>query len=79
MKRVIVGEGRQQITLLPDCLDDYVTADNSVRLVEVLIDELDLTRSASRAPYRRHFRTETFWKYHLWRTSIHLKINVITL
>ncbi len=27
MKRFIAGEDRQQITLLPDCLDDYITAD----------------------------------------------------
>lgn len=43
MKRFIAGEDRQQITLLPDCLDDYITADNPVRLVEVFVDELDLT------------------------------------
>ncbi|WP_342153277.1 IS1182 family transposase [Methylorubrum sp. SB2] len=42
MKRFIAGEDRQQITLLPDCLDDYITADNPVRLVEVFVDELDL-------------------------------------
>ena len=43
MKRFIAGENRQQTTLLPDCLDDYITADNPVRLVEVFVDELDLT------------------------------------
>ena len=43
MKRFIAGDDRQQITLLPDCLDDYITADNPVRLVEVFVDELDLT------------------------------------
>ena len=43
MKRFIAGEDRQQITLLPDCLDDYITPDNPVRLVEVFVDELDLT------------------------------------
>ncbi|KST60417.1 transposase [Methylobacterium sp. GXS13] len=43
MKRFIAGEDRQQITLLPDCLDDYITGDNPVRLVEVFVDELDLT------------------------------------
>ena len=42
MKRFIAGEDRQQITLLPDCLDDYITADNPVRLVEAFVDELDL-------------------------------------
>ena len=28
--------------MLPDCLDDYVTEDNPVRVVDVFIDELDL-------------------------------------
>ena len=43
MKRFIAGEDRQQATLLPDCLDDYVTSDNPLRLIEVFVDELDLT------------------------------------
>ncbi|CAO4132558.1 IS1182 family transposase ISMpo6 [Methylorubrum extorquens] len=43
MKRFIAGEDRQQITLLPDCLDDYITTDNPVRLVEVFVDDLDLS------------------------------------
>ena len=42
MKRFIAGEDRRQITLLPDCLDDFISADNPVRLVEVFVDELDL-------------------------------------
>jgi len=43
MKRFIEGEDRRQATLLPDCLDDYVAENNPVRVVEVFIDELDLT------------------------------------
>lgn len=42
MTRFIAGEDRRQGTLLPDCLDDYVAADNPVRLVEVFVDELNL-------------------------------------
>ena len=42
MKRFIEGEDRTQITLLPECLDDYVADDNPVRVVEVFVDELDL-------------------------------------
>jgi transposase len=42
MAHFIAGDDRRQSTLLPDCLDDYVTADNPVRLVEVFVDELDL-------------------------------------
>jgi transposase len=42
MKRFVEGEDRRQATLLPDSLEDYVTEDNPVRVIEVFIDELDL-------------------------------------
>ncbi|MEN5315853.1 hypothetical protein, partial [Pseudomonas koreensis] len=42
MKRFIEGEAQTQVTLLPECLDDYVTQENPVRVVDVFVDELDL-------------------------------------
>jgi transposase len=42
MKRFVEGQDRSQLTLLPDCLDDYVGEDNPVRIVDAFIDELDL-------------------------------------
>lgn len=42
MKRFIEGEQREQITLLPECLDDYIAVDNPVRVVDVFVDELKL-------------------------------------
>jgi transposase len=42
MKRFVQGEARTQISLLPECLDDYVAEDNPVRVVEAFIDALDL-------------------------------------
>jgi transposase len=42
MGRFVEGEDRRQSFLLPQSLDDYVTDDNPVRVVEVFIDELDL-------------------------------------
>lgn len=42
MKRFIKGEARTQVTLLPECLDDYVTEENPVRVVDVFVDELDM-------------------------------------
>ena len=42
MKRFIEGDDRTQTTLLPDCVEDYVSEDNSVRVVDVYIDELEL-------------------------------------
>ena len=38
MKRFIAGEDRSQITLLPECLDDYIAEDNPIRVVEVFVD-----------------------------------------
>src|SRR6202022_4284015 len=43
MKRFVEGGDRNQVTLLPECLDDYIGEDNPVRVIDVFIDELDLT------------------------------------
>src|SRR6201987_325483 len=42
MNRFVEGEDRLQGALLPHCLDDYVTENNPVRVIEAFIDELDL-------------------------------------
>lgn len=42
MSRFIVGEDRHQVTLLPECLDDFIAEDNTVRLVDAFISELDM-------------------------------------
>src|SRR5471032_2335361 len=42
MKRFIEGEDRRQAVLLPEYLDDYVSEENSVRVIDVFVDELDL-------------------------------------
>jgi transposase len=42
MKRFIEGEERTQVSLLPECLDDYVDQDNPVRVVEAFVEQLDL-------------------------------------
>jgi transposase len=42
MGRFVEGDDRRQSYLLPDSLEDYLTADNPVRVVEVFIEELDL-------------------------------------
>jgi transposase len=44
MKRFIEGEDRNQSTLFPECLDDYIAEDNPVRVVDVFVDELDIAR-----------------------------------
>ena len=42
MARYVEGVDRQQVTLLPECLDDYIAEDNTVRVVEAFVEELDL-------------------------------------
>lgn len=42
MTRFIEGLARDQVTLLPECLDDYVAEDNPVRVVDAFIEMLDL-------------------------------------
>jgi transposase len=42
MKRFIEGEDRTQVTLLPECLDDFVAEDNPVRVVDAFVEALDL-------------------------------------
>jgi len=38
----IKGISRDQITIMPDCLEDYVTAENPVRVVDAFVDQLDI-------------------------------------
>src|ERR1700682_3721144 len=42
MKRFIEGVDRTQVSLLPDCVDDYVGEDNPVRVIEAFVNQLDL-------------------------------------
>ena len=42
MKRFIEGADRTQVSLLPDCVDDYVGPDDPVRVIEAFVDQLDL-------------------------------------
>ena len=42
MKRFVEGVDRRQATLFPESLDDFVDADNPVRVVDVFVNGLDL-------------------------------------
>src|ERR1700751_3700460 len=42
MKRFVEGVDRGQSTLFPECLDDWIDADNPVRVIDVFVEELDL-------------------------------------
>jgi len=43
MSGFIEGESRSQATLFPERIDDYVTEENAVRVIDVFVDELDLS------------------------------------
>src|SRR5437016_12021894 len=42
MKRFIEGADRGQSTLFPECVEDWIGEDNPVRVIDVLVDALDL-------------------------------------
>ena len=42
MKRFIEGESRSQATLFPEALDEYITEENPVRVIDVFVDELKM-------------------------------------
>src|SRR5437762_13415676 len=42
MKRFVEGVDRGQSTLFPECLDDWIDADNPVRVIDVFVEKLDL-------------------------------------
>ncbi len=44
MKRFIEGADRTQVSLLPECVEDYVAEDNPVRVIEAFVEQLDLRR-----------------------------------
>ena len=44
MKRFIEGADREQSTLLPDCIDDWIDESNPVRAVDAFVDVLNLRK-----------------------------------
>src|ERR1700680_1939261 len=71
MSRFVEGCDRRQIALLPDCLDDYVSEDHRVRVVDAFIDELDLAALdfagvIPEAPGRPSYHPATLLKIYLY-------------
>ncbi|MBZ0134677.1 MAG: IS1182 family transposase [Rhodanobacter sp.] len=71
MGRFVEGEDRSQSTLLPERLDDYVTEDNPVRVVDVFVDNLDLTalgfeRTIAQATGRPGYHPATLLKIYIY-------------
>jgi transposase len=47
MGRFIEGEDRGQVSLMPECLDDYIAQENPVRVIDAFVGELDLVELGS--------------------------------
>lgn len=43
MSHHIKGQGRNQVTLFPEVLDDFVNTENPVRVIDAFVDELNLS------------------------------------
>jgi len=44
MKRFVEGDNRNQSTLFPELLDDYISEENPIRVVDAFVQELDLDK-----------------------------------
>ena len=44
MRRFVEGIDREQATLFPECLEDWIDGDNPVRAIDAFVDKLDLSR-----------------------------------
>jgi transposase len=42
MKRFTEGQARDQVTLLPECLEDWADENNPVRVIDAFVEALDL-------------------------------------
>ena len=52
MRRFVEGADRGQTTLFPECLEDWIGADNTVRVIDVFVEELDLAGLGFGGPNR---------------------------
>jgi hypothetical protein len=53
MKRFTEGEERWQVTLLPDCVDDYLSEEDSASVIETLVTRWTSPRWASKVDLLR--------------------------
>ena len=42
MKRFVEGRDRGQLTLLPECLNDWIDENNPVRVIDAFVEALEL-------------------------------------
>ncbi len=71
MKRFVEGVDRNQSTLFPDRLEEWIGDDNAVRVIDVFVDELDLGglgfgRVAPRATGRPGYHPSDLLKLYIY-------------
>lgn len=71
MSRFIEGEHRQQSTLFPERIEDYITEENPVRVVDAFVDELNLfelgfTSAEPKATGRPAYHPSTLLKLYIY-------------
>jgi transposase len=69
--RLIDGDSRDQISLLPACIDDYVVPDSLVRVVDAFVASLDLAelgfnRAVAAASGRPGFQPGDMLRLYIW-------------
>ena len=69
MKRFIEGEERRQVSLLPECLDDYIAEDNPVRALEAFVNELRLAELGFEGTRQRRVGRRTTQRFSSRSTS----------
>jgi transposase len=70
MSGFIQGDDRSQATLFPESLDEYVAADSSVRVIDVFVDDLDISglgfRSEPNETGRPAYHPRTMLKLYIY-------------
>ena len=71
MSRFIEGDHREQSTLFPERIEDYISEENPVRVVDVFVDELDLfelgfTSAEPKATGRPAYHPSTMLKLYIY-------------
>lgn len=67
----IQGQGRSQVTLFPEALDDFISEDNSIRVIDAFVDHLDLDdlgfqRAIAKATGRPGYHPATLLKLYIY-------------
>ena len=74
MKRFVEEVDRGQATLFPECLEDWIDADNPVRVIDAFVDKLDLSGLgfdgiAPEATGRPSYHPSVLLKIYIYGTS----------